>query len=204
MKQNFIFIVFKRASCFPMKAFSGLVSTTVVTLGLISCVNTSVIFDYDPATDFNAIKTFAWQSDKQPQTGDHKIDNEIIDRRFRSAITSGLVAKGLTEVNANQAEILLEYQITIKPVINNHRVSGSVGFGKSSGGSSVGLSLGAPLAQHSYDEGTMILGMSEAKTNTLIWRGVAARRIDPSASAQENADKIKKLVLELLDGYPPK
>lgn len=185
----------------PRRANLGL--AIIYLSAMAACVNTSVTIDYDPETNFSAIKSFAWQDKSQPQTGDHKIDNEIVDKRIRSAVDSGLIAKGLTQVPASQAEILVSYQIAINPKLRDQNISGAIGLSKSSGGSNLGLSLGIPIAHHNYDEGTMILDISEVKSNLIIWRGVAGRQIDPSASAQENADKIKKLISELLDGFPP-
>jgi len=182
----------------------AIVSLIIFSLGtMTACVNTSVTIDYDPATNFSTIKTFAWQDKTQPQTGDYKIDNTIVDKRVRSAIDSRLNAKGLTQVPANQAEILVSYQIAINPKLRDQNVSGAIGLSKSSGGSNLGQSLGIPLTHGNYDEGTMILDITETKSNLIIWRGVAGRQIDPSASAQENADKVKKLVSEMLDGFPP-
>jgi len=188
------FIILRRANL-------GLV--IVYLSAMAACVNTSVTIDYDPETNFSTIKSFAWQDKIQPQTGDHKIDNEIVDKQIRSAVDSGLIAKGLTQVPASQAEILVSYQIAINPKLRDQNVSGAIGLSKSSGGSNVGLSLGIPLAHSNYDEGTTILDIIEVKSNLIIWRGVAGRQINPSASAQENADKIKKLVSEMLDGFPP-
>ena len=188
---------------FRVNVLAGTALVVFTLFVLLGCANTSVNFDYDPETDFTAIKSFAWQSKAQSLTGDPKIDNEINDKRFRSAVNSGLIAKGLTQESPDKAEIILSYQITIKPKLHNQSTSGTIGIGTSSHGSGVGISLGVPLTQNSYDEGTTILDMNDAKSKLLIWRGVAARKIDPSASAQENVDRIQKIVVELLGGYPP-
>ena len=202
--QYYLFELLRYKSNFHINVLAGTGFIVIYLFVLAGCANTSVSIDYDPETDFTVIKSFAWQSKAQPLTGDAKIDNEINDKRFRSAVNSGLIAKGLTQVSPDKAEIILSYQITIKPILHNQGATGSIGIGTSSHGSGLGISLGVPLTQKNYDEGTTILDMNDSKSKLLIWRGAAARKIDPSASSQENADNIQKIVAELLSGFPPK
>ena len=57
---------------------------------LAGCSSVSVTRDYDVDVDFSGFKTYAWQHSEQPQTGNPRIDNDLIDERVRAAVNAEL------------------------------------------------------------------------------------------------------------------
>jgi hypothetical protein len=75
------------------RGWIALLLSTLITAG---CSGIKVSQDYDPATDFVAMKTYRWASEIQDKTGDPRIDNPLRDTRIRAAIEGRLAEKGFT------------------------------------------------------------------------------------------------------------
>ena len=85
-----------------------------VALGLAGCSGIQVSQDYDPQPLFGIRQTFAWSTDKQPETGDPRIDNPLRDDRTRAAVERVLAAKGLHPSTTGKADFLIAYQYALR------------------------------------------------------------------------------------------
>jgi hypothetical protein len=61
----------------------------------------------------------------------------------------------------------------------------------------------APVVQE-YTEGTLVLDVAEAKSNTLVWRGSANARIERNVSDEEKRRRIDYAAGKILERFPPK
>ena len=81
------------------------------------CAGPRVSQDYEPGTDFSTYRTFAWKSADQPQTGDIRVDNPLVDGRIREAVERALSGTGYREIDQAAADFLVEYGLTVQPKI---------------------------------------------------------------------------------------
>ena len=186
---------------YPLHGKSLLVAVTL--LQFLGCASSSVSHDFDSSINFSQYKTFGWMYEKQPQSNGTQLVDDLMNNRIRSAIDTQMINKGISLVALDKADLLLSYQVTLKQKLSNQGMSGSIGIGRSTGSSGVGLSLGFPLTSRDYKENTLIIDISDAKTKTLIWRGYGVRRVDPKATPAENIQEINDIVAEILNAYPP-
>jgi hypothetical protein len=54
-----------------------------------------------------------------------------------------------------------------------------------------------------YDQGTLILDIVDAKKKELVWRGSANGILDPGASPDKKASKVNEAVTKTLADFPP-
>jgi hypothetical protein len=172
----------------------------VVILG--GCAGIRVSQDYEPGTDFAAYKTFDWKSADQPQTGDIRIDNPLLNGRIRKAVELALVSKGFRKTNRASADFSVAYSLAVQAKIDSSPVGIGTGFGIGGGGSYGGIGVGTPVVD-SYEEGLLVINIYDAQTGHLIWRGSGTRRLDWQSGPAKNTEDINTLVDKILAQYPP-
>ena len=150
--------------------------------------------DYDPGTDFAKYKTWNWLPGAKPSEKD--IDS-LSEQRIRSAIEAELPHHGVTKAGEG-ADLSVNFRISVQHKIETSNASVGVGYGW--GPAHVGVSKSP---SRSYDEGTLILDLVDAKTKTLVWRGTAIGTVDKDFTPEERQERIQNAVAELLRDYPP-
>ena len=51
--------------------------------------------------------------------------------------------------------------------------------------------------------GTLVVDLSDASTNAMLWRGMARSDLNPAASAERRDRSVNKAVAKLFKNYPP-
>jgi hypothetical protein len=177
----------------------------ILMVGLLcSCAATKPNVDYDTEANFSSYKTYALSEVSDEKTAKSRIDSPLVHQRVRESIESQLDAKGLKKVDRAQADILIAYHLSTAAV-GHTGATMSLGVGRSTGRSSLGVSVGVPLGQRVVEEGTLVIDIIDSKTNTMVWRGVASRRLSQGqVSAEQAKTTIDGTVEEILMNYPPK
>ncbi|WP_455365676.1 DUF4136 domain-containing protein [Kaarinaea lacus] len=159
--------------------------------------------DYDVAADFSAYKTYAWSEKTDDTTSKSMNDSPLVHKRVRESIDENLQAKGLQRVDAAQADLLVNYHLSV--AVTGH-TSSSVSFGVGSYGhrSSVGLSVGVPVGGRTIEEGTLLIDIVDAKKNSVVWQGASSRQLSRSPTPEKTRAIVDEVVSEILAGYPPK
>ena len=166
------------------------------------CAGVRVSQDYEPGTDFSAYKTFDWKSADQPQTGNIRIDNPLLDGRIRKAVELALDAKGFRKTDRASADFLVEYNLAVQAKVDSSPVSIGTGFGIGGGGSFGSIGVGTPVVD-SYEEGLLIINIYDTKTGRLIWRGSGTRRLGWQSEPAKTTEDVNTLVDKILAQYPP-
>jgi hypothetical protein len=52
--------------------------------------------------------------------------------------------------------------------------------------------------------GTLVIDLVNAKSNTIVWRGIATKDLDPKASPEKRDKNINKAAEKLFKNYPHK
>ena len=54
-----------------------------------------------------------------------------------------------------------------------------------------------------YDEGMLVIDITDTKTKDLLWRGTATRRISRQATPEETTQTVNEMVGKTLAQFPP-
>ena len=150
-----------------------------------------VSYDFDKAADFSRFKTYAWV----PGT---ELKDALNHKRVVDAVDTQLAAKGLEKVEAGASpDVLVAYHASFD---KNLRITGfSSGFG---GYRFAGTRSGTARAEEILT-GTLVVDIVDAKTKTIVWRGVASKELDTHASPEKKDKNIQGAARKLFKNYPP-
>lgn len=152
--------------------------------GMVGAHAQQIENDYDHQTNFSQYKTYSWKQINAPDS--------IWEGRIKGAVDAQLAAKGWTRVDAGGDAVLCAVGNTGEAA-TLERFYGGMGPGWRWRGWSEPVS---------YDEGTLIIDIFDAKTQALVWRGFASQTV--SSKDQKNINKLDKVVAKLFKNFPPK
>jgi Domain of unknown function (DUF4136) len=156
-----------------------------------SALAQEVSYDYDKATDFSQIKTYAWAP-----VGN--VSDELNHKRIVDAIDAQLASKGLIRVEAGaNPDVTVAYLATLsKDLQINGYATGWAGYRFGPGRSGSARVQGVLV-------GTLAVQILNAKTNSVVWRGTATKDLDANASPEKRDKNINKAAEKLFKKYPP-
>jgi hypothetical protein len=177
----------------------------VAGLLLVACSTIQVSEDFDRRAPFTTYKTFSWmpRPDKMPPNARAAIERSpLLGKRIQEITAEILADKGLTLAEQGP-DILINYYVGFKERVD---ITGWGYF--------YGPRWGyywpflGPYDDYSYTEGTLVLDFVDAKTNELVWRGVADKALYDDYSAGPAAHNFSdrelwKILSRMLDLYPP-
>ena len=168
---------------------------------LASCSGVTVSQDYEQGYNFAALKTFAWKPNENNEYG--LKDNELVDKRIRTAIVDQLTAKSYVMVESTRPDFFISYNLTVEQKLSSSGASGGVSIGRSSHGryGGVGMSTGSQV--RAYDQGTLLIDITVPQENKLIWRGVSTQTVDEHSSPSKSTVIINETVEKMLKQFPP-
>jgi hypothetical protein len=189
-----------------MKRLALIVALITVTVAVGSCSSTRFIVDHDTRHDFRGYQTYAWFKLASPpdKAKPPTEANTILTRRIRWAIDGELANKGFEKAEVGDADFLVTYSLVLNSRMVMYHTGWSVpiggwGWGWGGWGWGVGWS-GGRSSLETYTEGTIAVDVLDTKTRTLVWRGIienAFRKPNP------DDDKIRKLVMRVMEDFPP-
>jgi hypothetical protein len=151
----------------------------------------SVTYDYDRAANFSNYKTYAW-------TRGTELTDELNHARVVRAIDAALVAKGLARVEPSaDPDVLVAYHASFDKKLE---ITGTThGWGPFGlGGDRTGLARVEPIVV-----GTLVVDISDARTNAIVWRSLASSDIRPNDKPETREKKITKATEKMFKNYPP-
>jgi hypothetical protein len=150
----------------------------------------AVSVDYDRENDFSKYKTFAWRAGSPARS-------EMNEKRIRDAVNAKLEAAGLVQVEG-EADL---YVLSFVSIEGNTRVDvEQIGYG----GYWSGYTTSVVHVQE-IEVGTLMVDMLDGATESLVWRGIAQKKLKGKGYHSVEAVKlINKIVGKLFKNYPPK
>ena len=142
--------------------------------------------DFDRAYDFGKLKTYAYAAEGRRMPNDPLAANSINDKRVRAALDSQLTTLGYAPAAAGKADFLVAYNATTR----TRRSLQGFGYGPTRW-------AGGRIDVQEQTEGTLIVDLVDAGTNTLFWRGSASGTLQPKDAEK----KIKGAVGKLMKQY---
>lgn len=163
----------------------------LATLELACSSSVNYRYDYDQMVEFRRYRRYNWMPAPKDPSGEHPVQlNTMTDRRIKQAVNVELLKRGMQIVDSDP-DLLVAYHLG-SPGMGNPNYTG-YDYG------------GGELAMAATGQGAFVLDMIDAKTNELIWRGIASGAYDAKDTDPEKIQKqVNKIVDNLLDKYPPK
>jgi len=168
------------------------IQTLVVSIAMFFCftaasVGQQVKTDYDHNTNFGQYKTYSWE---KVQTRD-----PLLVDRIKDAVNGALTAKGWTQVESGGDVSVVAMEITHNQQTLNTFYDG---FG---GGWRWGGFGDATTTTETYQVGSLVVDLFDAKTKNLIWRGSSSDTL--SNNADKNTKNLDKGVQKMFAHFPP-
>ncbi|HVQ17380.1 MAG TPA: DUF4136 domain-containing protein [Vicinamibacterales bacterium] len=148
-----------------------------------------VTTDHAKDANFGQYKTFMWI--KEPKTSDPLKRQRIVDD-----VNSALSSKGLKLVTSDAdlaiaAHASTQQERTLQTFYD--------GFG---GGWRWGGGFGsATTTANTYDVGTLVVDLFDARTKEAVWRGSATKTL--SENPQKNEKSLNKAIAKMFTNFPP-
>jgi hypothetical protein len=151
-----------------------------------------VNYDYDRGANFSAYRTYAWVG------GTSQADN-LNHARIVAAVDRQLAAKGLMQVSSTgNPDVLVHYEVALTEDLEvnayDNRWAGP-GWGGWGGGPSSARVERVPV-------GTLVVGMTDAKTRLMVWRTAATKDLDLGDNPEKWEKKLNKAVEKMFKRYP--
>jgi hypothetical protein len=166
-------------------------TAALVALGTITFAQ-NVTFDFDRAVDFARLRSYSWVRGTV-------LSDQLNHGRIVRAVDAQLSQKGLAKIEQSASpDVLVAYHATFD---RNLEINGfSTGWGPYRlGGNRSGVARAEQILV-----GTLALDVVHAKTNTIVWRGLASKDIDVKASPEKREKNINQTVGKLFKNFPPK
>lgn len=170
---------------------------------LWGCSGIRVGQDYDLLGDFSSLKTYAWQTERQPQTGDIRVDTTLIDARMRSAVDRSLAKKGYRKVEGKLPDFHVAYTYQISRRIESDSVGFGFGFGGGGSGRYGGIGVDTGSSVREYDEGLWVIDLFDAASGKLIWRGTGTARVESHPKPADAEKQVNAVVEKIFSQFPP-
>ena len=158
---------------------------------MLVCITSAIVtgqtvsVNYNQSQSFTQYHTYAWGSNNTNQ-----IQNSILAQVAQQDINTALQGKGLQKVQEDQKPDLLLTASGGMKQQTSYTAMGMRGFG---GG------MGSITPQQNVI-GTMIVDLFDAKTQSLVWRGIAQDTL--SNNGNKNQQTVQKGVQKMFKQWP--
>jgi hypothetical protein len=187
-----------------MKLIAGYIFWIFVIASLQACSGITVSQDYEQGYNFSSLKTFSWKPNPDNEYG--LKDSDLIDSRIRKAVVDNLVAKNYRLVDTDNPDFYISYHMTVEQKISSCNVSGGISIGRGSSGSygGIGVGMGSGSNVRAYDQGTLLVDVTEVTSGSLVWRGVSTQIVSEHSSPEKTTEMVNATVAKMLEQFPPK
>lgn len=158
--------------------------TVLILLGTFAAAQ-EVYCDYNKA-DFAHFKTYAW-------TSGHRVADELANQSILSSIDAQLSAKGLKKVSPGEdPDVLVSYDVVFDRDVRR--------MGFRDGWRNLRCRSGSNYVLM----GMLVVGLVDADTGTMVWRGMASEDVDANASPDKRDKKINDIAQKIFRSCPPR
>ena len=144
-----------------------------------------VSVNYNHSASFAQYHTYAWGSNN-----DNQIQNSILAQVAQQDINSAMQGKGLSMVQESQNPDLILTANGGMRRQTSYSAWGMRGIGGGMGGITPGQNV----------EATMVVDLYDAKTQSLIWRGIAQNTLNNNGN--KNQEMVEKAVQKMFKQWP--
>jgi hypothetical protein len=147
---------------------------------IVACAPIHVVSFIQPDADIAAYRTFTWDRIDAAVPGDPRLDNNIFfHEHVRHAIERRLIEKGY-EPTVLQPDLHVHYHVSSRQKVS---VTGQQTTDRC-----------RDCTVEVFDEGTLLIDLTDARTGALVWRGVAQSGltavVNDQRKMEETVDRI--------------
>jgi len=187
-----------------MKSITVFAALFVATF-LGACSTVSVVSDYDRDFNFAGLHTYRWPTGNEGiRRADMLVENPLIYKRVQSAVDSRLQARGYRLADSTVADFIVHAHAGVKQVRNYYpRMGVSFGFGSRGPYRPWWGPYGGYTYVSTYEEGSLVLDVIDARKKELAWRGVATGVVRNYRNPEAMQRDIDEAVERILEKFPP-
>jgi hypothetical protein len=164
-------------------------------------------YDFDPDTDFDAWRSYAWYPVTTPNSGDPRLDNTLLHARIQAAVDHTLAERGFEKASGGDPDFYVNYHLSTEHRLD-FRTMDRVYFGGPRGHGWGGAGWGGirwtETIVTEYEEGTLVIDFLSTSERVLAWRGSGARRIPRNLRSDRMTTLVNESVREILAQFPPR
>lgn len=153
----------------------------------------NVVTDYDSQASYASYET--WAFSEMEDNAYTSLDGS----RVENAVTRELQAKGMTQADPSNADLMVRYHIDDVDRLDTSGFSYGFGFGRNNFG--WGISTAPPVRE--VKEGQLIVDLVDSDTNKVVWRGTSKRYLNQNQSPETRQELIDDVVTDMFSRYPP-
>jgi hypothetical protein len=157
----------------------------LVCITSVIAVGQTVSVNYNHSQSFSQYHTYAWGSNNANQ-----IQNSILAQVAQQDIDAAMQGKGLQKVQESQKPDLILTANGGMRQQTSYSAWGMRGIGGGMGG----------ITPQQNVEGTLIVDLYNAKTQSLVWRGIAENTL--SNNGNKNQQMVQKAIQKMFKQYP--
>ena len=161
---------------------------------LAGCSSVTTSYDFDPDAKFEGLETYRWIESKVDEDAD-----PLVLGRVKRAVDDGLAAAGYRKIESGGADFGVAAHLRSRQRIavrDTGYVGPYYGYGYAHW-------VDRRVDVYEYEEGSLILDVVDAKTNKLVWRGVARAAVPENPKPEERTKLVNEAVTKLLADFPP-
>jgi hypothetical protein len=178
-----------------------------MTIGRLEAAKTDITVEYDKKFTFTGLKTWSWHPEGKGKVllaltaeNDPKVVADRVDPVIIPALERELGARGLTMAPASP-DFYVHYFV-LGTLQNSSQVAGQ--FLPATPEWGIPPFLASTTATRTYPMGTLILDVTSAAQQRLVWRGTAARKIQIDRPDSERRKVLEDAIREMVKKFPPK
>jgi hypothetical protein len=173
----------------PVRLFAGAVALAIGAAAA-ACAPITVTSFTGRGVDVTTYRTVAWDRIDTSVPGDPRLENnEMFHEYLRDAIDRQLVSRGY-EPTTLQADLLVHYHASTRQKIYT-------------AGEQRTAERCLDCTVEVYDEGTLLVDLTDARTGALVWRGVAESGLAGVVSSQPRLEEtIERVVTRIFERLP--
>jgi len=174
-------------------------------LFVMACSDLRVTSDYSPA-NFERYSRYVWHSSLS--AGSAGVD-ELTHGQVVHLVDEQLKKQGYRLAGVEQADFLVNYHITAEDRVDVKTYEVYSGYGdgfvwhRETGFTNDLYRSDKELSIEEYRKGTLMIDIVSAKTNKLVWRGVAEKKLEDALSPEQRERIITQAIKRLLVQFPP-
>lgn len=160
---------------------------------LTGCAS-NVVTDYDSGAVFGNYGSWAFAPN-----GDGERFTSLDGGRIQSAVERELNRKAMRKVDAEEADLLVTWQVVEEERLERSGVG--LGFGFGSGNFGWGLASAPPVRE--VQEGKLVIELVDTDTDRVVWRAASRRYLNEDQSTESRRELIDEIVADMFEEYPP-
>jgi hypothetical protein len=176
---------------------------------LAGCSSLSVTSDYDSRYPLSAYRSYRWPTEVERKGDDDLLaQNPLLYRRVSSAVDRELAARGYQLREAGESDFIVTIQAGVKEKMRFQQPQFiSYRWGVYRGRFGWYYPWWDPFFSYpsiiTYEEGTLVIDIVDAKKNELAWRGAARRILRQYRNNEQLQADIDEAVSKILQKFPP-